>query len=78
MFSDAHSRIIHPYSTSRILSPLCFQGSSSVNDGASEEALEQLRDSLKLGIKAAWSQEALRRGVAAAKVPLLAFLLLNV
>lgn len=47
-----------------------------MNDGASEEALEQLRSSLKLGIKAAWSQEALRRGVAAAKVPLLAFLLL--
>ncbi len=39
-----------------------------MSDGASDEALEDLRDSLKVGIKAVWSQEAVRRGVAAAKV----------
>jgi hypothetical protein len=35
---------------------------------ASEAAAEQLRASLRLGIKGAWSQEAVRRGVASAKV----------
>ena len=30
--------------------------------------MSELRDTLKMDIKAAWSQEAVRRGVAAAKV----------
>lgn len=47
------------------------QGISSASGGVSEEALEELRELLKLGIRAAWSQEAVRRGVAAAKVPVL-------
>ena len=34
----------------------------------SREAVKELRASLKSGIKAAWSQEALRRGIASAKV----------
>ncbi|BDA40936.1 probable tetratricopeptide repeat protein 14 [Coccomyxa sp. Obi] len=62
---DCAVSMAEAYRIGRLLEGL--KGSSSVNDGASEEALEQLRDSLKLGIKAAWSQEAVRRGVAAAK-----------
>ena len=35
--------------------------------------MRELRDTLKMDIKAAWSQEAVRRGVAAAKVPVSRF-----
>ena len=35
---------------------------------ASREAVKELRNSLKSGIKSAWSHEALRRGIASAKV----------
>lgn len=51
-----------------LISKLMPQGTSFASDSASEGALEDLRESLKLGIKAVWSQEAVRRGVAAAKV----------
>jgi hypothetical protein len=35
--------------------------------------VSELRDTLKIDIKAAWSQEAVRRGVAAAKVYIFTF-----
>jgi hypothetical protein len=46
------------------------QGSAAApaRSAAAEEAVEGLRASLKAGIKAAWSREAVRQGVAAAKV----------
>ena len=47
-----------------------LQGSAATpaRSPASEEALDDLRASLRAGIKAAWSREAVRQGVAAAKV----------
>ena len=54
----------------QVLMMLCVQGSVILPQESEEsrEALRDLRASLKLAIKAAWSQEAVRRGIASAKV----------
>ncbi|KAK9916720.1 hypothetical protein WJX75_006234 [Coccomyxa subellipsoidea] len=62
---DCAGSMAEVYRLGKLLEGL--KGTSFASDGASEGALEDLRESLKLGIKAVWSQEAVRRGVAAAK-----------
>lgn len=48
----------------------CVQGSTLLPQKTEEsrEAVRDMRISLKLAIKAAWSQEAVCRGIASAKV----------
>ena len=48
----------------------CSQGSAFLPQKTQEsrDAVKELRSSLKMGIKAAWSQEAVRRGITSAKV----------
>ncbi|CAL5227418.1 g10378 [Coccomyxa viridis] len=62
--SEAMAELLH---VTRVLEGL--QGSALLppKTAASREAVKELRNSLKSGIKSAWSHEALRRGIASAK-----------
>ena len=54
----------------QVLMMQCVQGSALLpqNTEESREAVRDTQIALKLAIKAAWSQEAVRRGIASAKV----------